>query len=74
MIVAPGLRTAPFWEFWELVDNHDRRIADLDLGVPDLPIGLRHTHQLRCSKRLHTKLYGAGRGPLMLNSNFTPVC
>src|SRR5919108_2564831 len=32
--------------FWKFVGNHDRRIADPDLGMSDLPIWGRYPHRL----------------------------
>src|SRR6266849_9670175 len=58
---AARLRAEMVRELRKFVGDHDRRIADLDLGMPDLPAGLGVTHQLRRSKRFLVKLDGARR-------------
>src|SRR5439155_17224251 len=57
---AERLRTAHV-HLRVLVGEHDRSIADPDLGVPDPPAGLRQTHRLRRAERLLVELDGAGR-------------
>src|SRR6266446_4540062 len=46
--------------FRKLISEHDVRIADLDLSVPDLPIRLRKTHHFRRAKCFLVKLEGLG--------------
>src|SRR5216684_476271 len=45
----------------ELVGQHNRRISNLDFGVPDPAIGLRHAHKLGGSEGLFVKLDSISR-------------
>ncbi len=59
---AQGLRAARA-HLGELVGQHDRRVADLDLSVADAAVRRGHAHQLGRAKRLLVEIEGL-RGAL----------